>query len=108
MSPLPSPVVLYYIHAPGCHACAETKPIVDSFKSRWGNRVPVKSVDITEATVGPFALGPGGKRQWSPDKTPTIMLQVGTRAFVVEGSVNSMELEAWVASRLERVMRGER
>lgn len=88
------PIELYFVYAPGCHACEKMKPVIAEFTAKYGDEIYVESANITDE------FPPLGTRKWVPDKTPTTIFRVGNRVWVLEGNVDLEFLEQWIGGIL--------
>lgn len=91
-----TPVELYFVYAPGCHACEKMKPVIAEFTRKYGEEVYVEHVDITNE------FPPLGIQKWTPDKTPTMIFRIGQRVWVTEGAMSMEELENWAGDKVRQ------
>lgn len=92
--------VLAFIHAPGCHACHAARPEWEKFKRLHAAELGVLTVDI-DATAEEFPEL--SVTNWSPERTPSYLLRIGTRGFVLEGGLPTKAIVKWVKAKLALV-----
>jgi thiol-disulfide isomerase/thioredoxin len=89
-----NPMVLYFIHMPGCGACERAKPQLKKWQ-KMNPQIRVIPIDITTAKwVHP----------WQPEVTPTYVAEVpGRQRIQYQGMLTAEEIPKFIA-KAERMM----
>lgn len=87
-------VAMFFLHAPGCHACEEARPGWEAFK-RANPDIPAGEVDLTAIEWTPL-----GDLKWEPTATPSYILRINSSCFVIEGSKDPEDLTEWARERI--------
>lgn len=87
--------VVYLLHASGCPACEEMKPVVGAWWRENRHRARVVPVDLARAEWKAQA--------WEPEVTPTVIVRYpdGRLSAPLEGAVEPGDFAGW----MERVLR---
>lgn len=96
--------ILAFVHVPGCTACEAAKAEWHRFQPT-ARRLGVECVDIDLTTVEFPDLG---INKWSPRATPSWILRVEDKGYVLEGWVSEPVLTKWVSTKLRQVAGGPR
>jgi len=80
---------LFFLHMPGCPACARMKPVMKKL-AELRKDIVVMPVDLTQANDWPL--------DWSPKATPTLLIVdgYGMRPRAAEGYAPLTRVLEWV------------
>lgn len=84
-----APKRLFFLHMPGCPACAKMKPVMKRL-AEVRKDVAITHIDLTKATDWPL--------EWSPSATPTLLIvdAYGMRPRAAEGYAPLTKVIDWI------------
>jgi thiol-disulfide isomerase/thioredoxin len=90
---------LFFLHMPGCPACAKMKPVMKKL-AEVRKDVVVMPIDLTKATDWPL--------DWSPTATPTLLIvdRYGARPRAAEGYAPLSRVMDWIDQKWTQVQKG--